>query len=75
MTDVRLIGVEAVVRNPGHRFAISDQCNFCDLKKFHELLGPNVRVLPADDGGVDVVVGGQYYMWFSEAPTRCTCKL
>lgn len=75
MTDQRLEGVEAVVRNPDFAFSISDRCNYCDLKRFHKLLGFNERLIPADDGGVDVVIRGRYYMWFSEIPTRCTCKL
>jgi hypothetical protein len=75
MTDKRLIGLEASVRHRGFGFCISDQCNYCDLERFHKLFGPNERLLPADDGGVDVIVGGRYYMWFSEIPTRCTCKL
>lgn len=74
-TDFRLRGIEAAVRFPGFKFSLSDQCNYCDLERFRKLFGPNHRLLPADDGGVDVVVGGRYYMWFSETPTHCTCKL
>lgn len=75
MTDQRLDGIEAIVRHPGFSFCLSDSCNFCDLKRFHKLFGPNERLIPADDGGVDLIVGGHYYMWLSEIPTRCTCKL